>query len=165
MKSRFVNAFYLLVLFSASMAAQPVQPPETQPKRQERNDADEAIRYLNMSSDQKEKLRQLRNTRDKETTPLRLQESERNAELRLLWLQLHPDPARVKLKLHQIQELKWQILEKDVDHWLAFRNILTEEQLARFLTLAGDRILKQESPPPPPREVQNEGNPGRPRQP
>ena len=94
---------------------------------------------------------------------LRVQERERNAELRLLWLQLRPDPAKVKLKLRQIQELKWQIFEKDVEHWIAFRNLLDEEQLSRFLTLVGDRILKQDSPSPPPREDQNSDS--RPRQP
>ena len=155
----------MLLLLSAATLCGWAQPPDSRPRGEGRNEEDEAILYLNLSPEQKEKLRQLRNIRDQETGPLRMQERERNAELRLLWLQLRPDPAKVKLKLRQIQELKGQIQEKDVDHWFSFRNLLTEEQLSRFLSLAGDRILRQDSPRPPPRQEQNPDSRNRPEQP
>lgn len=155
---------FIVAFLAVPLAAGPRQAPDPDPQRGGRGDEEEAIRYLNMTSEQKEKLRLLRDARDKDVMPLRLQEQERNAELRLLWLQLKPDPAKIKLKLKQIHDLKWQIQEKDADYWIAFRDLLTPDQLSSFLTLVGDRIFKPKAGPPKPRD-DGEDRPGGPRRP
>jgi len=94
---------------------------------------------LNMTAEQTEKIRVLRESSQKDITPLRIQIFEKRAELRLLWMQMEPDAARIKAKEKKIHDLKWQVLKKTTDFRLTFRSVLTPEQLSKFLALGGDR--------------------------
>jgi len=109
-------------------------------KLQDRWEMEDAIlSRLNLTLEQTETIRILREAYRKESTPLRTEKYERQAELRLLWMQMNPDPDKIKAKQQQIHNLIWQLLEKSRDYQLAFRDILTPEQLAKFLELGGVR--------------------------
>lgn len=94
---------------------------------------------LNLTSEQSEKIRVLRESTMKDIMPLRSQMFNRRAEIRLLWMQLSPDPAKIKAKQKEVRDLMGQIQEKVTDHRLAFRNILTPEQITKYLALGGMR--------------------------
>ena len=111
-------------------------------KLQDRWEMEDAIlSRLNLTPEQTEKIRILRESYRKESTPLRNEKYERKAELRLLWMQMHPDPDKIKAKQKEIHDLIWQRLEKSTDYRLAFRDILTPEQLTKFLELGGGRYF------------------------
>ena len=88
---------------------------------------------LDLTTEQSEKIRALRETHLKEMALLRTQLHTKRAELRLLWLQTNPDPAKIKALQKEILGLRGQIQDKSTDHWLEFRNILTPEQLTELL--------------------------------
>ncbi len=92
-----------------------------------------ALSNLNLTTEQSEKIRVLRETYLKETTALRTQIYSKRAELKLLWVQTNPDPARIKAIQKEIMDLTGQILNKTTDYQLEFRNILTPEQLTNLL--------------------------------
>ncbi len=94
---------------------------------------------LNLTAEQTENIRSLRESFEKETAPLRTQIFERKAEMRLLWMQMNADPEKTKAKQKEIHDLKWQMQEKVTDLRLAFRGLLTPEQLSKLLALGGER--------------------------
>lgn len=93
---------------------------------------------LNLTAEQTEKIRTLRESFQKDITPLRTRIFEKKAEMRLLWMQTESDAARIKAKEKEIHDLKWQVLKKTTDFRLTFRSVLTPEQLSKFLALGGD---------------------------
>ena len=93
---------------------------------------------LNLTAEQTEKIRTLRESFRKDIAPLRTRTFEKKAEMRLLWMQTEPDAARIKTKQREIYDLKWQTLEKATDFRLALRSVLTPEQLSKFLAMGGD---------------------------
>jgi Spy/CpxP family protein refolding chaperone len=93
---------------------------------------------LNLTAEQTEKIRALRESFQKDITPLRTRIFEKKAEMRLLWMQTKPDAAGIKAKEKEIHDLKWQALKKTTDFRLTFRNVLTPEQLSKFLAMGGD---------------------------
>jgi Spy/CpxP family protein refolding chaperone len=93
---------------------------------------------LNLTAEQTEKIRALRESFQKDITPLRTRIFEKKAEMRLLWMQTESDAAGIKAKEKEIHDLMWQVLEKATDFRLALRSVLTPEQLSKFLALGGD---------------------------
>jgi Spy/CpxP family protein refolding chaperone len=93
---------------------------------------------LNLTAEQTEKIRTLRESFQKDITPFRTRIFEKKAEIRLLWMQTEPDAARIKAKGKEIHDLKWQVLEKATNFRLALRSVLTPEQLSKFLAMGGD---------------------------
>ena len=100
---------------------------------------DSILSSLNLTAEQIEKIRVLRESFQNDTTPLRTQKYERKAELRLLWMQMNLDPEKIKAKQKELHNLRWQLKEKTTDYRLAFRDILTPEQLSKFLAFGGAR--------------------------
>jgi Spy/CpxP family protein refolding chaperone len=88
---------------------------------------------LKLNSEQAEKIRGLNETFQKEVEQLRAEEFKIKTELKLLWMQPHPDSQQIMAKEKAIHDLKWQMKEKSVDYRLLFRNILTPEQLTEYL--------------------------------
>lgn len=88
---------------------------------------------LDLTTEQSEKIRALREAYMKEVAPLRTQLHTKRAELRLLWVQTKPDPAKIKALQKEILGLRGQVQDKTTDHRLEFRNILTPEQLTKLL--------------------------------
>ncbi len=90
---------------------------------------------LNLTAEQSEKIRLLNETFQKDVLPLRKQSFNTRAELKLLWLQTAPNADEIKSKQKALHDLKWQTREKKTDYRLAFRKILTPEQLSKYLAL------------------------------
>ena len=94
-----------------------------------------ALSSLNLTSEQSEKVRALRESYLKDTTQLQTQMFNKRAELKLLWIQTVSEPDKIKAKQKEILCLAGQIQEKATDSALTFRNILTPEQCSQFLSL------------------------------
>ena len=92
-----------------------------------------ALATLNLSAEQSEKVRGLRESFLKEVTPIRTQMFTKKAELRLLWIQTNLDPAKIRATQKEIRDLRGQMQEKRTDFRLAFRNLLSPEQTTRLL--------------------------------
>jgi Spy/CpxP family protein refolding chaperone len=94
---------------------------------------------LNLTPEQTEKVRKLREAYQKAKIPLRNQMFNKRMELKLLWMQLKPDPEKIRTKQKEIHDLRWLLKEKHTDYRLAFRNILNQEQLSTYIILEQDR--------------------------
>ena len=88
---------------------------------------------LNLTAEQSEKIRGLRESCLKEITPIRAQLLSKRAEQRLLWIQTKLDPDKIRATQKEVRDLKGQMQEKRTDCRLAFRNILTPEQTSKLL--------------------------------
>ena len=88
---------------------------------------------LNLTDEQAEKVRVLRESCLKELAPIRVQLVSKRAEMRLLWMQTKLDSDKIRATQREIRDLMVQMQEKHTDCRLAFRNILTPEQTSRFL--------------------------------
>jgi Spy/CpxP family protein refolding chaperone len=110
---------------------------------------------IDLSNKQTEQIRKIRVTYEKSISALRLQEHQLKAELNIFWLQMSPDIEKIKSVQKQIHDIRFQIMEKETEYYFAVREILTKDQLSRFLVLGGDRWYnpeKQNHLPPPPRQ-------------
>ncbi len=96
-----------------------------------------ALSSLDLTAEQMEKVRSLRESGHEEMAPIWAQKFEKKSELKLLWMQMTPDPEKIKARQKEIHDLKWQIQEKIIGYRLAFRDILTPEQLTKFLAMGG----------------------------
>ncbi|MFO7987440.1 MAG: Spy/CpxP family protein refolding chaperone [Desulfatiglandaceae bacterium] len=89
---------------------------------------------LNLSPEQTEKVRALKEAHFKEMLPVRSELFNKRAELRLLWLQTTPDVEKIKATQAEIWDLMKQMGEKRTDFRLALRNILSPEQVTKLLS-------------------------------
>jgi Spy/CpxP family protein refolding chaperone len=88
---------------------------------------------LNLSAEQSEKVRGLREAFIKETTPIRNELFTKKAELQLLWMKTTPDAEKIRATQKDVHLLIGQMQEKTTDFRLAFRNLLTPEQTGQLL--------------------------------
>lgn len=102
-----------------------------------------ALSGLNLTAEQSERVRALRESHLKEITPLRTQLLSKRAELRLLWMQINLAPDRIRAKQKELHDLTWQIQEKATDYLLAFRKFLTPEQVSKLLAQGQGRGLRR----------------------
>jgi len=132
MKKISVIAVFLLVVASATMVM-------AGPRGKGNGGGDgwcaapSALASLNLTAEQSEKIRALRESGLKEIPPIRAQLLSKKGELRLLWVQTKLDPEKIKSTQKEIRDLIGQLQEKSTDFRLAFRNILTPEQTSRLL--------------------------------
>jgi len=100
---------------------------------------------LNLSAEQSEKIRGLRESFLKEITPIRTQLFTKKAELRLLWMQTSLDVDKIRSTQKEISDLIGQMQVKTTDFRLAFRNLLTPEQTTQLLAqgVGRDRSFKK----------------------
>ncbi|MFO7601758.1 MAG: Spy/CpxP family protein refolding chaperone [Candidatus Desulfacyla sp.] len=89
---------------------------------------------LNLSAEQSEKIRGLRESFVKEITPIRTQLFTKKTEMSLLWIQTGLDADKIRATQKEIQSLMGQMQEKTTDFRLAFRNLLTPEQTSQLLS-------------------------------
>ena len=100
---------------------------------------DAAFSKLDLTADQQERIQALRKTLERDIAPLREEKYERIAELSLLWKDPNPDGAKIKARMRAFGDLMWRIVEKEVDYRLSFRDILTQYQYERYLSLSDFR--------------------------
>ena len=91
---------------------------------------------LNLTTEQAEKVMALRQSHFAETQEIRSRLFQKHAELRLAWMQVEPDKAGIESIQKEINELAAQQQERRINHRMAFREILTPEQLTRHLALS-----------------------------
>jgi Spy/CpxP family protein refolding chaperone len=90
-------------------------------------------RDLNLTPDQVEKIKALRESFLKEKIPLQNDLMRERLELRSLWIQTNPDEQKILAKQKEINALKAQIEEKATKDRLEMRKILTPEQQAKWI--------------------------------
>ena len=93
------------------------------------------IASLNLTPEQTETVLKLRSSYQEDKNSLRNQMFNKRMELKLLWMQLKPDPNKIRAKQREIHDFRWQLREKRTEYRLAFRNILTPEQLSKYVIL------------------------------
>jgi len=98
---------------------------------------DSLLSMLALTTEQLEKVRIMDASYRKDIAPLRSQFFEKKTELRLLWREVKLDPIKIKALEREIHELIGRLREKSTDYRLAFRDILTLEQAAKFVALVG----------------------------
>ena len=132
MKKITVIAAFLLVVASATLV---MAGPRGKGNRggEGRYETPSALASLNLTAEQSEKIRVLRESLLKDGTPIRAQLLSKKAELRLLWIQTKLDPDKIRAIQKETWDLKGQMQEMRTDFRLAFRNILTPEQTSKLL--------------------------------
>lgn len=95
--------------------------------------APSALASLDLTAEQSEKIRALRESCLKEFIPIRAQLLSKRAELKLLWMQTNLDSEKIRSTQREIGDLIGQMQVKSTDCRLAFRNILTLEQTSKLL--------------------------------
>ncbi len=93
----------------------------------------QALSTLDLTADQAEKIRSLRESLIKEISPIRLKMFDKRAELRLLWMQTNLDSKKIKATQKELMDIWGQIREKITDFRLAVRSVLTPEQVSQLL--------------------------------
>ena len=91
------------------------------------------ISRLTLTTEQKDQVKELQESRIKESAPIKAELIKKQTELRLLWMEDNPDPEKIKAKQKELLGLKGQIQDKMTDFRLEFRNILTPEQKAQII--------------------------------
>lgn len=92
---------------------------------------------LNLTPEQGQKMKDLRNSFFKESIPLRNEMMSKRFELRALWMQANPDEEKILAKQREINVLRTEIEEKATKNRLEMRKILTPEQQDKWTYLRG----------------------------
>jgi Spy/CpxP family protein refolding chaperone len=91
---------------------------------------------LDLSPDQSQKMKELREGLFKESIPLRNEITSKRFELKALWAQTNPDEAKILAKQKEIRALRGDLQEKVTKKRLEMRKILTPEQQAKWIFLS-----------------------------
>ncbi|MBW1829663.1 MAG: periplasmic heavy metal sensor, partial [Deltaproteobacteria bacterium] len=132
MKKISVIAAFLIVVASATFV---MADPRSKGNRggEGWRETPSALAALNLTAEQSEKVKVLRESLFKEITPIRVQLLSKRTEMRLLWIQTKLGPDKIKATQRATRDLMGQMQEKWTDFRLAFRNILTPEQTSKLL--------------------------------
>jgi len=87
--------------------------------------------YSNLSPEQREKLQAQNEKFYQDTTGLRRELYQKRLELEELWVDPKADPEKIKAKQREMFELQNQLREKALDHRMALRDLVPEEQFGR----------------------------------
>jgi len=137
MKKNFLTMFLIVVLIITGVTMVIANPGGAARHRQ--NPGSNPLAQIDLSVEQTEQIRKLRLAHEKSIAPLKIEEHQLKAELDIFWLQMTPDVKKIKSAQKKNHELRLKILEKDTDFRIALREVLTEEQISRFLALGGDQ--------------------------
>jgi Spy/CpxP family protein refolding chaperone len=133
-QAKFLVLFLVLFLITGtvSAAAQSEGNPGDNPKIPRHN-------LLNLSPEQKTKLKELRENFRKETVFLRNDIKIKRLEIQTLWTVPKPDKEKIIAKQKELMDLKTQLKLKAIDYRIEARNTLTPEQAAQ-VGLWGSRM-------------------------
>lgn len=87
---------------------------------------------LNLSSEQSQKLKDLRASLVRESIPLRNEIRSKRFELRALWMQTNPDEGKILAKQKEMNALRSDLQEKVTKGRLEMRRVMTPEQQAQL---------------------------------
>jgi Spy/CpxP family protein refolding chaperone len=91
-----------------------------------------ALPGLNLTEEQQERIRTLREAYREASKPLRERMIGKGRELRNLWLAQTPDRERIMAVQAEAQELRAQLSEKEEGYFQEARRLLTPEQRTRL---------------------------------
>ena len=89
---------------------------------------------LNLTEEQKGKIDAMRESLQKEMTPIRTDMIKKRMELNLLWMEASPDADKIKAKQKEIRDLRGIMEDTLTDFRLTVNSILTPEQRAELMT-------------------------------
>jgi len=89
-------------------------------------------KYLNLSPEQKEKMKESRNRYHSDTKDLRYDLAGKRLEMRKLFTDPKTDDATLLAKQKEISELRQQLRDKKAQKKIEWRRILTPEQIAKL---------------------------------
>ena len=92
-------------------------------------------RALDLTPEQSQKMKDLRESFSKVSIPLRNEIRSKRFELQALWMQTNPDQDKILAKQKEIIALRSDLLEKATKNRLEMRKILTPEQQAKWTYL------------------------------
>ena len=128
-----ISIFVLVLLFVTSASVAMARPYMGTGKGMERGGSSSAFQKMNLTEEQTEKINALRESLQKETTPLRTELVKKGTEMKLLWMADEPDAGKIKALQKEILDLRGKMSEKFTDFRLAVHKILTPEQRAQAL--------------------------------
>ncbi len=88
---------------------------------------------LDLTEEQKGKIDAMRESLQKEMTPIRTDLIKKRMELNLLWMEASPEADKIKAKQREIRDLKGKMEDRLTDFRLSVNSILTPEQRAELL--------------------------------
>jgi Spy/CpxP family protein refolding chaperone len=88
---------------------------------------------LNLTEEQQGKIDAMRESLQKEMTPIRTDMIKKRMELNLLWMEDSPEGDKIKAKQKEIRELKGTMEDRLTDFRLSVNSILTPEQRAELM--------------------------------
>ncbi len=94
---------------------------------------------LNLTEEQKGKIDAMRESLQKEMTPIRTDMIKKRMELNLLWTDDSPEGDKIKAKQREIRELKGIMEDRLTDFRMSVNSILTPEQRAELMTKRAQR--------------------------
>ncbi len=127
----FAVLIILIASFTIAMAEPRGKPGGKDFGREERRPP---YANLNLTEEQKGKIDAMRESLQKEITPIRTDLIKKRMELDLLWMEDSPEADKIKAKQREIRDLKGKLEDRLTDHRLSFISILTPEQRAELLT-------------------------------
>jgi Spy/CpxP family protein refolding chaperone len=101
----------------------------------------QGLSALNLTADQTDKIKNLREAQLKEAQPLQSKMFSKRGELKLLWLQQNPDREKIEAVQKEIRSLRDQLQDKQTNYRLAILKILTPEQQTKVQAFAAGRGL------------------------
>jgi len=130
-RAKFLVFFLVLLLITGSTyaAAQSQDNPGDGPKIQQPKFHHHNL--LNLTPEQKTKLKELRDNFRKDTVFLRNDIKVKRLEFKALWTVPQPERDKIVAKQRKIIDLTTQLKMKAIDFSLAARSVLTQEQAAQ----------------------------------
>jgi len=99
----------------------------------------QGLATLNLTTDQVDKIKSLREAQLKEAQPLQDRMFSKRGELKLLWLQQNPDQEKIVAVQKEIRSLRDQLQDKQTNHRLAVLKVLTPEQQTKVQAFTAGR--------------------------
>ena len=99
-------------------------------------------KYLNLSPEQKEKMKESRNSYKSETRDLRYDLAAKRLEMRKLFTDPKTDEATLLVKQKELNTLRQQLLEKMSQMKMEWRKILIPEQITKLDQMPYERGVK-----------------------
>ena len=87
--------------------------------------------YSTLTPEQREKLQAQEQKFYQDTAELRRELHQKRLELQGLWIDPNADPEKIKAKQREVSELQRRIQEKALDHQLAIRELLPDEEIGQ----------------------------------
>ena len=129
--------FAVLIILVASFTVAMAEPRGTPGGKDGKDYGREGRRSpfanLNLTEEQQGKIDAMRESLQKEMTPIRTDMIKNRMELNLLWMEDSPEGKIIKAKQKEIRELKGIMEDRLTDFRLSVNGILTPEQRAELM--------------------------------